>query len=93
MQMRTEPVGQGDRDFDPQLAVGVDPDRFITAGLAGFTVRGQKHSGRIPLDPPLLLSHLGDVKVLADAPQTFTTHGDRRAPRRQCLLGGSQPLV
>ena len=89
--MRAEPIGQRGRHFDPQRPWR-RPGSFVTAGLSGFTVGGQKHPCRVPPLPPLRLGHLGGGEILAGAPQTFTAHRDRRAPRRQRRLSVGQPM-
>jgi hypothetical protein len=81
--MGAELLDEGGRGLDPQMAVGVDANDFIAERLARFPVGGQKHPGRIPALPPLLLRHVRRVKVIAGAPQPSPTHHHRRPPRRR----------
>jgi hypothetical protein len=81
---------QRGRGLDGQPARLLHADGLIATGLTGLAVGGQKHPARLPAVPPLPLTHVGGVEVVAGAPQAFSTNRDRRPTRSQGPLGGSQ---
>lgn len=91
LQMRAELVGQSGRDFDPQLTVRVDADRFITTRFSGFTVSGQEHARGVPPIMPLPLGHPRSVEVITGAPQPVPAHRDRGPGYGQGRLGFGEP--
>jgi hypothetical protein len=90
-QMRAEFGGERDRGPDAQPTSLIDADRLVTTGLARLAVGSQKQPCRVPAVPPLLFGHAGGLEVGAVAPQPFPAHRDRRAARRQRVLGISEP--
>jgi hypothetical protein len=80
---------EGGGYLQAQLALLIDADGFVAAGLARLPISGQKHPRRIPPIAPVLFGDLGGGQVVAGAPQPLPTDRHRRVPRRQRVLAAA----